>query len=112
MTTINTNWVQRPLKAMLSVSQGVKKEAFKVLEAIEHNPSSFDELEDLPKDLALPPGTVIRKAKVINKKHDYRIVFLHRLPDDGPEIVDLLYVFKRKSGYTIDWDWIESLLDE
>jgi hypothetical protein len=42
MATINYDQVQRALKAMLSVSQGVKKEAFKVLKAIERDPSSFD----------------------------------------------------------------------
>src|SRR5438067_2203735 len=112
MATINCDWVDRPLKAMLSVSQGVKKEAFTVLKAIERDPRSFDELQDLPDDFAIPPGIAIRKAAVINRKHDYRIVFLHRQLDDESEHVDLLFIFKRKDGYKIDWEWIASLLEE
>jgi len=112
MATINSDWVERPLKAMLSVSQGLKKAAHKVLKAIERDPSSFDALEDLPDDLAVPPGVGLRKAAVINRKHDYRIVFLHRRLDDGTEHVDLIDVFKRKNGYRLDWDSIKSVLEE
>lgn len=103
--------MEEGLRALLSVSQGVKKRLRNILTAIERDPSSFDELEDVPLDLSLRPGVTIRKAKVIQGKHDFRIVFILRQLDDGSEHVDLLYVFKRKAEYQIDWDWIASMLE-
>jgi hypothetical protein len=112
MATINHRWVERELKALLSLSQGVRKLAQNVLEKIEGVPASFDELDVVPLDLTLSPGVAIRKAKIVHRKHDYRILFLHRRSDEGSEHVDLLYIFKRKEGYHIDWEWIASVLGE
>ena len=97
-------------EALLAVSQGVKKRAYKVLEKIEQDPVTFPVLDDVPLDMSPYPGVAVRKARVAQGKHDYRIIFLHRLLEDGSEHVDLLYVIKRKDGYRIDWEWIKSVL--
>jgi hypothetical protein len=76
------------------------------------DPASFDELNVVPLELTFSPGVAVRKAKLIHRKHDYRILFLHRRSDGGSEHVDLLYILKRKEGYHIDWEWIASVLGE
>jgi hypothetical protein len=111
MATIDIRRVDRELKALLSLSQGVRKRVRKVLEAIERDPDSFEEIDPLGLDLAPHPGVSIRKAKIIQGKHDYRMIFLCRRQNDS-EHVDLLYVFKRKDGYHIDWEWMASVLEE
>jgi hypothetical protein len=111
MATINHSLVARELKALSSVGEGVKKLLRRVLEKIERDPAAFPILDDVPVDLALHPGVFIRKARVTLKKHDYRLVFLHRRQQDGSEHVDLLYIFKRKEGYDIDWEWIAGLVE-
>jgi hypothetical protein len=112
MATIDHSFVEPELKALFGVSNGVKKLARQILESIEQNPAAFSTLEGLPVDLSPYPGVFIRKASVTLRRHDYRIVFLHRRQEDGCEHVDLLYIFKRKEGYRIDWQWIASLLGE
>src|SRR5216684_7680144 len=106
MATIDCRWVKRELRALCSVSQGVKKLLQNVLEEIERDPSAFPILDNVPLDLDPYPGVAIRKAKITHRRHDYRIVFLHRRLEDDAEHVDLLFVFKRTDGYHIDWDWI------
>jgi hypothetical protein len=103
MAKVDHSRVEHELKTLLSVSQGVRKKLRSILLALERNPGAFEELEHVPLDMASYSGVVFRKAKVIQGKHDYRIVFLHRQLNDGSEHVDLLYIFKRKEGYQIDW---------
>ncbi len=112
MATIDYRLVERELKALCGAGGGVKKLTRKILEDIEQDPAAFPILEEVPVDLSPYPGVMIRKASVTLKKHDWRIIFLHRRQEDGSEHVNLLYIFKRKEGYHIDWQWIESLLGD
>ncbi len=107
---ISYRWVERDLKALLAVSQGIKKRAQTVLAKIAQDAGSFPVLEVVPLDLTPYPGVAIRKARVVQGRHDYRIIFLHRVLDDGSEHAELLYVIPRKDGYRIDWEWIKSVL--
>jgi hypothetical protein len=54
----------------------------------------------------------MRKVYLTHRKHNYRLVFLHRTPPDGSEHVDVLLAFRRKEGYAIDWNSVADLLRE
>jgi hypothetical protein len=111
MATIDTSLVDRELRGLLKISQGIKKLVRKAFEKIEKNPAAFPELSDLPDELTDFASLVaIRKVKIISQKHDFRILFAHWKFDDGTEHADLLMIFPRKDDYRIDWDWISSNL--
>lgn len=112
MATIDPRLVVKELRKIASVSQGVKKCLRDVLERIEDNPSDFSEVRDTPGISAFGHLVAIRKAKVINQKHDYRILFAHWRFKDGQEHVDLLMAFPREDDYKIDWEWIEACLQD
>jgi hypothetical protein len=113
MASIDTSLVDSELRKLIKISQGVKKLVKKTLEEIEKDPSSFPKLSDVPNELMNVESLVaIRKAKIINQKHDFRILFAHWKFADGKEHVVLLMIFPRKDDYRIDWDWIESSIRE
>jgi len=107
MATVSVRLVQDEIRKLCAVSDGLKKRFREIMERLEQTPDSFPVLEEVPADL-LRPGVQFVKVKVVNRSHDFRIVFLYR---QSEEHLDALYVFSRKSGYQIDWKWVRSLLD-
>jgi hypothetical protein len=111
MASINVERVKSQLKSIAKVSQAVKHLLRNVLEALEENPSQFEELEEIPERIRAIPGVTIRKAKLTHPPHDYRLVFLHFRPGDAEERVEVIYAFRRQEGYPLHWDWIEGQLE-
>jgi hypothetical protein len=52
----------------------------------------------------------VRKAEITHRAHDYRLVFLHFHPEAGEEWSEVIYAFRRRAGYPVDWEWVEQLL--
>jgi len=113
MATIDTDRVDKELRAMIKTSNVIKAQLRSALEKLEKDPSEFERLKYVPPSLsAFKNLDSIRKIKLISKKHDFRIVFAHWKFESGAEHSDLLIAFPRKAGYDIDWDWIEQQLAE
>src|SRR5262249_55152915 len=113
MATIDTSLVDRALHAIAATSNAVKTLLRDTLEQIEINPAQFELLDNVPPVLTKFGNLAgIRKAKITSKKHDFRLVFAHWRFDDEKEHVDILLAFRRKDGYEIDWEWVESHLNE
>ena len=106
MASIDTSLVDGEFRAIVRTSQGIKKRLRSVMGDIESDPGSFDELKDVPNDIHELPNVVLRKAKITQGPHDFRLIFSHWTFDDGTEHVDMLMAFPRKEGGHIDWPWI------
>jgi hypothetical protein len=102
--------VEKELKAICQATQAVKHHLRRVLEAIEKDPSSFKELEEIPERIRAIPGVTVRKAEIKHDPHNYRLVFLHFRTEEGKEWSEVIYAFRRRKGYALDWEWIENLL--
>jgi hypothetical protein len=102
--------VWRKLEAIRDASQRLKHLLHSTLKDIEENPSAFEELKEIPRRMRAIPGVTVRKAKITHGAHDYRLVFLHFRPEEGEEWSEVIFVFRRREGYPLDWDWIEGLL--
>jgi hypothetical protein len=101
--------VRKQLESICAASQAVKHLLQAVLTGIEENPSAFPELERIPERIRAIPGVTVRKARITRDPHDYRLVFLHFRPDGGEEWAEVIYAFRRRDGYPVDWDSIEGL---
>ncbi len=110
MPSLDTSLVDKELVRISKTSQSVKKLLRSTLEKIEKSPSAFPLLEEVPIDLAEFENLIaIRKAKITNQRHDFRLIFAHwRFEAD--DHVDLLMAFPRKADYRIDWIWLKRTL--
>ena len=99
--------------SMLDGAVKLKNLVRQALETVETDPASYPTLTDLPPDLVGRPNTFIRKVPIRHQKHDYRMVYLHQLLEEGDQQVDFLYVCSREDDYrSLDWDVIRSFLQE
>jgi hypothetical protein len=112
MAVVSKRFVHEQLKALIGRSQGGKKLMHDALERLESEPRSLETLEDVPADLACRENLYFPKVKITSGSHDYRILAVGIKREDGEDYVELLYVFRRRDGYKLDWDWIRSLSDE
>src|SRR5437762_1493500 len=111
MATLDPRRVGKELKRIAATSQAVKHLLFETLEFIESQPASFAELTNVPAGVAnLGHLSAIRKAKIVHRKHDFRLIFAHWRFEDESEHVDLLLAFRRRDGYEIDWNWVTETL--
>jgi hypothetical protein len=110
MARLIVRHVRRQLEAIRDTSQRLKHLLHSTLKAMEANPSAFEELKEIPAQIRAIPGVTVRKTKITHGAHDYRLVFLHFRPDEGEEWSEVIYAFRRREGYPLDWDWIEGLL--
>ena len=101
--TIDIRVVEKELRRIAKVSDGVKKQLHRTLAEIEQDPSQFDTLEAV--EIPLPANTCLRKAKIQHRKHSFRLIFAHHRLGDRDH-VDVLMAFPRKQGYDIDWSWV------
>jgi len=100
--------VIQALRVIRQTSQGVSKALRDTLEQIQNAPGSIPELEWVPPEIAARPDVCVRKAKVINHKHDFRILFFHWRREDGCDRLEIFDVFPRRQDYAIDWDWVKT----
>lgn len=113
MATIDSSYVERELRAICDTSQAVRKMLRNRLEQLEEDPGVFAELEQVhPRIRREFPGVTLRKVTVETGRHSFRLVCAHWEFDEGEDHVDILYAFRRKAGYSIDWDWVDSVLRE
>lgn len=111
MATIDTDLVDRELRAIISTSNIIKKQLYDALERMEQDPSVFEELGEVhPAIQDMPNLVAIRKVVLTHRRHDFRIVFAHWTLEDESEHCDLLLAFPRRSGYKIDWSWVDRVL--
>jgi hypothetical protein len=104
--------VAKQIEQICKTSQQVKHLIRQALETVEANPSAYEPLAKLPKDLADQEGVFLRKIKIVHQKHDYRLVYLHRL-GEGWEEVDVFYIRSREDDYrSLDWDVVRSLIGQ
>ncbi len=52
MATVSSRFVRKELKALIGLSQGIKKLVRHALERLESDPRSVESLENVPPDLA------------------------------------------------------------
>lgn len=113
MATIDSSYVEKELRAIRDTSQAVRKLLRQRFEQLEANPGGFPTLERVdPRIRAEFPGVTLRKVKIESGRHSFRLVCAHWEFEEGEEHVDILYAFRRKAGYPIDWDWIDAILRE
>ncbi len=113
MAVVRIDFVEKQLRQICKTSQQVKHLIRQALETVEANPSAYESLADMPKDIAGREGVFVRKIKIVHQKHDYRMVYLHQVREDGEEQVDILYVRPREDDYrSLDWDTIRAFLLE
>jgi hypothetical protein len=111
MATIDSSYVERELRAVIASSQAVRSAVRRTLERLEQDPSTFPELEWVPPAIRREfPDVTLRKIAIRSGRHDYRLVVAHWRLEEGREHVDVLYAFRRRKGYAIDWDWVDSVL--
>lgn len=109
MASIDSSWVEEDLKKLIRTSSRLKDILKGVFLQLEEDPSVYEELTEVDPSLIKEfPHVTFRKIKLIHQRHDFRIIIAHYLLDESQEHVDVLMVFPRKSGYLIDWDWVES----
>ncbi|MBI1915628.1 MAG: hypothetical protein HYS12_12985 [Planctomycetes bacterium] len=108
MVAVDTSLARDALRRLAGISDGAKKRLRSVLEAIEADPSQFDELDDIP--IPLPVGVTLRKAKVTGQNYDWRLILIHYHGHGGH--VRVFCAFDRKAGYTIDWRAATALAGE
>ncbi len=110
MDIVSRRFVTNELKALIRLSQGIKKLVRDALERLESDPRAEESLEDVPPDLSSREDLYFPKVKITNGPHDFRILAVGVKQGSGDDYVELLYVFRRKDGYKLDWDWIRQLL--
>lgn len=115
MATIDIRLVQDAIRRIAATSQGVKHELRTVMGRIEDDPASFPPLESMPEGFASrleELGAHARKAKVINGRHDFRLLMLHKEHRDRDDHVVIFDAFPRKDNYQIDWEWLDEILGD
>ena len=113
MATIDSSYVDRELRAIRDTSQAVRKVLRDRLQQLEEDPGVFAALERVdPRIRREFPGVTLRKVMIETGRHSFRLVCAHWEFNEGEDHVDILYAFRRKAGYSIDWDWIDSVLKE
>lgn len=113
MAVVCIDLVQKQIMKIIKSSQRVKHLVRKALEAVENNPASFELLSEVPTDLVADKNVSVRKVAIKHQKHEFRLLFLHRVREDGEELVDFFYVHPRKDDYrSLDWDVVKEFLLE
>ena len=113
MATIDSSYVARELREIRDASQAVRMILRDKLEQLEQQPAVFPELKQVdPRIRREFPGVTLRKVRIQTGRHSFRLVCAHWEFDEGGDHVDVLYAFRRKAGYPIDWDWVDSVLRE
>jgi hypothetical protein len=109
MATVSQRFVKKELRALIGLSQGIKKLVRAALERLESDPRSVDKLENVPPDLAGREDLYFPKLKITNGPHDYRILAF-AIKKEGGDYFELLDIIKRQDGYHLDWDSIRQSL--
>ncbi len=111
MATLDTSYVRKELKAIIASSRAVARLVQNSLEALEADPSQFPEIEFVPPDILRDyPAATLRKVYIEHDRHSFRLIVAHWAIDDAEDHVDVLYAFRRKAGYPIDWRWVNEVL--
>jgi hypothetical protein len=109
---VRVDFVKREIGIVSKASREVENRVKEILATVEENPAAYGTLKkDVPPEIAARSDVFIRKVAITNSGQDVRMVYLHRIREDGEEQVDFLYVFFRRDGWNIDWQWIKALLD-
>jgi len=101
--TVDIRLVEKELRRIAKVSDGVRKQLQRTLADMEQDPGRFDTLEAV--EIPLPANTCLRKAKIQHRKYSFRLLFAHHRLGDRDH-VDVLMAFPRRQGYDIDWSWV------
>ncbi len=112
MAVIRIELIADAMKAASKSSKRVAHLIKEALESIDDNPAAYPTLDEVPLDFANLSNTWFRKVKITHGKHDLRMIYLHRIRNDGVEQVDFLWMFARRDGYKLNWDEIRSILQE
>jgi hypothetical protein len=104
--------VRQFLRVIRDTSKAVATLLRDTLKRIQENPGQFEELVKVPDFIARHSDVRVRKAKIQHRKHNFRLLFIHRTLPDGSELVYLFDAFPRLKGYAIDWDWCRELIGE
>ncbi len=109
---VRTTLVEREIRAMRARSSQVRHQTDRAFETAENNPTAFPEVDEVEGVLSGRMDVTLRKVKIRHQSHDFRLLFLHHRRNDGPDLVDFVYVFDREDGYEINWEWIDSMIPE
>jgi hypothetical protein len=99
--------VAHKLRAIQSTSQGVRKALRDALSQFENDPMSAKAMEFVPENIRQileENSAALRSIKVIANPHDFRVLVIHFPLQARAVAID---AFPRKSGYEIDWDFVE-----
>ena len=115
MATLDHRLVSDELRVIRSSSNAIKAQLKDALLRMERDPASFPKLDDAPPSISRRADVCLRKAKLINQKHDFRIIFAHWTfdQDDFPgreDHVAIILAFPRRDDYQINWEGVGHLL--
>ena len=110
MATIDSHLIRQELKAICATSNALNAQVKLMLEQLETDPSSFDELDTVDGEISRDfPKVTLRKIYLTSNPQNFRVIAAHWEELDH---VDLILAFPRGKGYHIDWAWLAKILSD
>jgi hypothetical protein len=103
--------VRREIKAICESSQRVKHLVHEALKRVQSDPGAYEEISEVPECIVGRENVFIRKVDITHQKHDYRMVYIHQIREDGSQRADFLYARPRRDDYrSLDWPGIAEFI--